>query len=190
LLALACTKEPRRKTIKLRPSFDLLHYRFSVSVLSSTCSFNASNRTSNPWRLSVIVFGTVAAIFPMTLSLASAQSVTMTISVEFLISLKLNTVSAKSIFFPVETTTAVSKIFRRILLTARSPSRTFVTIQPARLRHFSSASQFSEQTSKVFLNRRGKLRTEGTTPIVSLAEGPTSAKARVLMRLFSTAAVS
>jgi hypothetical protein len=128
-----------------------------------------------------MVLGTVAAIFPITFSLASTRSVTITMSIELLMSLKLNTVSAKSIFFPVEMTTAVSKIFRRILLIARSPSRTFVTTQPARLRHFSTASQLSEQTSKVLLNRRGELQTERTTLMVSLAEKPTSPKARVLM---------
>ena len=48
-----------------------------------------------------MVLGTVTAMFLMTLPLASAQSVTITISIELLISLKLNTVSAKSISCPV-----------------------------------------------------------------------------------------
>ena len=96
-----------------------------------------------------MVLGTDTAIFLMTLPLASAQSVTITISIELRMSLKLKTVSAKSISCPVETTTAVSKISRRILLTALSPSQTFVTTQPAPVRHFSTASQLSAQTSNV-----------------------------------------
>ena len=121
---------------------------------------NASSKTSNPWRFTIIVLGTVAAIFPMTFSLASARSAIITISIELLMSLKLKTVSAKSISLPVETRTAVSKISRRIRSRALSPSLTLVTVHPAPTRHFSTSSQRSEQTSKVLSNRRGKLTTE------------------------------
>ena len=62
----------------------------------------------------MMVLGTVVAISPITSLLASGQPATITISIELLMSLKLKTVSAKSIFFPVESSTAASKIPRLV----------------------------------------------------------------------------
>jgi len=101
----------------------------------------------------------VWAIVPITFPLASALSVTIRISME-LTSLRLKTVSAKSISFPVETRTAASKISRRLLETALSPSLTLVTLQPAPARQSSTSSQHSEQTSRVLSNRRGNVTTK------------------------------
>lgn len=121
-------------------------------------SLLTSSRTSNPWMLIIVVLGTVLVISPRRLPPKSARSVTITISIERLMSLRLKNVSIRSISLPVETRTAVSKFSRRILQTAASPPATFVTTHPAKARHFSTASQISEQTSNVLSNRRSTLR--------------------------------
>jgi len=148
----------------------------ALQSLPALSTRNASNRPFNSWRFTTMVLGTVVAISPITFALASAQSATITISIELLMSLKLKTVSARSISLPVETSTAASKVARRILSTALSPSLTFVTLQPARVRQFSTSSQLSEQTSKVLSNRRGKLTTETSNAYRSANERLTSSR--------------
>src|SRR3989338_3500691 len=67
-------------------------------------------------------------------------------------SLRLKTVSARSIVLPVETTTAASKSSRRARDTAACPSPTLTTQHPAARRCFSTSSQDPEQTSIIFSN--------------------------------------
>jgi hypothetical protein len=58
---------------------------------------------------------------------------------------------------------------------ALSPSATFATTQPARVRHFSTVSQRAEQTSKVLSNRGRKQTTKRNSAYRFFNRSPNSA---------------
>src|ERR671910_179719 len=74
------------------------------------------------------------------------------IGIDELMSLRLKTVSARSIVWPVETSTARLKVACCAWMIAASPSFTVTISPPAVCRHFSTSSDDLEQTSMILPN--------------------------------------
>lgn len=121
----------------------------------------ACNHSLSSSRPTIAVFGSTWAAVRTGSLYSFPQSTTTRIFIVLVTSLRFSTVSVKSISFPVETRTAVSKVSRRAREIASLPFSTLKILQPVAARHSSTAVQASEQTSSAFSNLYSNLSAAG-----------------------------